>query len=75
MLKEMILFNNPECYAMSEWLDMQKKPNTKLQHLIQKNKFKSRKISELSKIKQNRLAKLNIMLDRLRRRKTCEIDN
>jgi len=45
---------------------MQKQTNTKLRHLLQKNKFKTRKLSELSKTEQNRLAKLNVMLDELR---------
>ena len=34
--------------------------------MLQKNKFKTRKLSELSKTEQNRLAKLNVMLDELR---------
>ena len=54
---------------MSEWQNMQKKPNAKLRDLLQKNKAKPRKLSELSKIEQNRLAKLNLMLDVLKRGK------
>ena len=52
---------------MSEWQDMQQKPNTKLRDLLKSNKAKTRKLSELSKTEQNRLAKLNAMLDELRR--------
>ena len=52
---------------MSEWHDKQKKPNTKLRDLLKSNKAKTRKLSELSKTEQNRLAKLNAMLDELRR--------
>ena len=51
---------------MSEWQDMQQKPNTKLRDLLKTNPAKTRKLSELSKTKQNRLAKLNAMLDELR---------
>ena len=57
---------------MSEWQDMQKQPNIKLLDLL---KAKTRKLSELSKIEQKRLAKLNAMLDELRHGKTCEIVN
>ena len=46
---------------------MQQKPNTKLRDLLKSNKAKTRKLSELSKTEQNRLAKLNGMLDELRR--------
>ena len=46
---------------------MQKKPNTGLRDLLNKKKVKTRKLSELSKTEQNRLAKLNLMLDELRR--------
>ena len=49
---------------MSEWQDMQQKPNTKLRDLLQNKKAKTRKLSELSKTEQNRLAKLNGMLDK-----------
>ena len=52
---------------MSEWQDMQQKPNTKLRDLLKTNPAKTRKLSELSKTEQNRLAKLNAMLDELRR--------
>ena len=46
---------------------MQQKPNTKLGDLLKSNKAKTCKLSELSKTEQNRLAKLNGMLDELRR--------
>ena len=46
---------------------MQQKPNTKLQDLLKSNPAKTRKLSEHSKIEQNRLAKLNSMFDELRR--------
>ena len=46
---------------MSEWQDMQQKPNTKLRDLLQNKKAKTRKLSELSKTEQNRLAKLNLI--------------
>jgi len=46
---------------------MQQKPNTKLRDLLKTNPAKTRKLSELSKTEQNRLAKLNAMLDELRR--------
>ena len=52
---------------MSEWQDMQKKPNTNLRDLLKSKKAETRKLSELSKTEQNRLAKLNGMLDELRR--------
>jgi hypothetical protein len=52
---------------MSEWQDMQQKPNTKLQDLRKSKKAETRKLSELSKTEKNRLAKLNAMLDELRR--------
>ena len=52
---------------MSEWQDMQQKPNTKLRDLQKNNPVKTHKLSELSKTEQNRLAKLNLMLDELRR--------
>ena len=54
---------------MSEWQGMQHKPNTKLRDLLKSKKAKTRKLSELSKIGQNRLAKLKGMLDELRRQK------
>ena len=46
---------------------MQKNPDTKLRDLLRNKKAKTRKLSELSKIEQNRLAKLNAMLDEFRR--------
>ena len=46
---------------------MQQKPNTKLRDLLKSKKAKTRKLSELSKTEQNRLAKLNAMLDELKR--------
>ena len=46
---------------------MQQKPNTKLQDILKSKKAKTRKLSELSKTEQNRLAKLNEMLDELKR--------
>ena len=52
---------------MSEWQDMQKQPNTKLRDLLKGKIAKPRELSELSKTEQNRLAKLNAMLDELRR--------
>ena len=52
---------------MSEWQEMQQEPNTKLRDLLKTNPVKTRKLSELSKTEQNRLAKLNAMLDELRR--------
>ena len=52
---------------MSEWQDMQQKPNTNLRDLLKNKKAKTRKLSELSKTEQNKLAKLNAILDKLRR--------
>jgi hypothetical protein len=52
---------------MSEWQDMQQKPNTKLRDLLKSKKAETGKQSELSKTEQNRLAKLIGMLDELRR--------
>ena len=52
---------------MSEWQGMQKQPNTRVRDLIKSKKAKIRKLSELSKTEQNRLAKLNGMRDELRR--------
>ena len=46
---------------------MQKKQNTKLRDLLKNKKAKTRKLSKLSKTEQNRLVKLNRMLDELRR--------
>ena len=45
---------------------MKQKPNTKLRDLLKNKKAETRKLSELSKTKQNRLAKLNAILDELR---------
>ena len=53
--------------AMSEWQDMQQKPNTMLRDLLKNIKAKTRKLSEFSKTEQNRLAKLNGILDELKR--------
>ena len=55
---------------MSEWQDMKQKPNSKLRDLLKNKKAKTRKQSELSNTEQNRLAKLNAMLDELRRQKS-----
>ena len=52
---------------MSEWQDMQQKPNTKLRDLLKSKKAETRNKSELSKTEQNRLVKLNGMLDELKR--------
>ena len=52
---------------MSECQGMRKLPNTELQDLPKSKKAKTHKPSELSKTEQNRLAKLNGMLDELRR--------
>ena len=57
---------------MSEWQDMQQKPNTKLGDLLKSKKTKTRKLSELCKTEQNRLAKLNAMRDELRRKKNVQ---
>ena len=46
---------------------MQQKPNTRLRNSLKSKKAETRKLSELSKTEQNRLAKLNAMLDELRR--------
>ena len=51
---------------------MQQKPNTKLRDLLKSKNAKTRKLSELSQIEQNRLAKLNGMLDELRRGKNVQ---
>ena len=48
---------------------MRQKSNTKLRDLLESLKAKTRKPSELSKTEQNRLAKLNTMLDQLGREK------
>ena len=46
---------------------MQHKPNTKLRDLLKSKIAKTCELSELSKAEQNKLAKLNGMLDELRR--------
>ena len=51
---------------------MKQKPNTKLRDLLKSKKAKTRKLSELSKTEQNRLAKLNLMLDELIRGKNVQ---
>jgi hypothetical protein len=51
---------------------MQKNPDTKLRDLLRNKKAKTRKLSELSKIEQNRLAKLNAMLDEFRRAENAQ---
>ena len=51
---------------------MQQKPKTKLQDLLKSKKAKTRKLSELSKTEQNRLATLNATLDELRRGKNVQ---
>ena len=61
---------------MSEWQDMQKKPNTKLRNLLKNKKAKHRMLSKLSKTEQNRFAKLNVVLVELRREgnvKNCRL--
>ena len=45
---------------------MKQKPNPKLRDLLNSKKAKILKLSELSKIGQNRLARLNRMLDELK---------
>ena len=51
---------------------MKQKPNTKLRDLLKSKKAKPRKLSKLSKTEQNRLAKLNLMLDELIRGKNVQ---
>jgi hypothetical protein len=51
---------------------MKLKPNTKLRVLLKNKKAKTRKLSELSKTEQNRLAKLIGMLDELIRGKNVQ---
>ena len=41
---------------MNEWQDMQKQPDTGMRDLLKRKKAKPRKLSELSKTEQNRLA-------------------
>jgi len=50
---------------MSEQQNMRQKPNTKFRDLLKSTKDKTRKPNELSKIRQNRLVKLNAILDEL----------
>ena len=57
---------------MSEWQDMQQELNTKLRDLLNNKNAKTCKPSELSKTEQNRLAKLNGMLDELGRGKNVQ---
>ena len=57
---------------MNEWQDMQKQPDTGMRDLLKRKKAKPRKLSELSKTEQNRLAKLNLMLDELKRGKNVQ---
>jgi len=57
---------------MSEWQDMRQKPNINLRDLLKDKKVKTRKLGELSKTEQNRLAKLNAMLETLRRGKNVQ---
>ena len=51
---------------------MKQKPSTNLRDLLKSKKAKTRKLSELSKTEQNRLAKLNLMLDELKRGKNVQ---
>ena len=51
---------------------MQHKPNTKLRDLLKSKIAKTCELSELSKAEQNKLAKLNTMLDELRRGKNVQ---
>ena len=51
---------------------MKKKPNTKLRDLLKSKKANTRKLSELSKTEQNRLAKLIGILDELIRGKNVQ---
>ena len=46
---------------------MQHTPNAKLQDLLKTKQSKTRTLSKLSETEQNRLAKLNAMLDELRK--------
>ena len=43
-----------------------------MRNLLKSKKSKTRKLSELSKTEQNRLAKLNLMLDELKRGKNVQ---
>ena len=51
---------------------MKQKPSTKLRDLLKSKKAETRKQSELSKTEQNRLVKLNLMLDELKRVKNVQ---
>ena len=51
---------------------MQQMPNNNLRDLLKSKKAKTQKPSELSKTEQNRLAKLNTMLDELRRQENVQ---
>ena len=51
---------------------MNQEPNTKLRDLLKSKKAETRKLSELSKTEQNRLAKLNAMLEELKRVKNVQ---
>ena len=55
-----------ELFRLSEWQDLQQKPNTKLQDLFKNKKAKTRNLSVLFKTKQNKLTTLNGMFDELR---------
>ncbi len=57
---------------MSEWQDIQQKPSTKLRALLKNKNAKTRKLSELSKTEQIRLAKLNAIFETLRRGKNVQ---
>ena len=57
---------------MSDWQDVQQKPNTKLQNWLKTKEAKTRGLSELSKTQQNRLAKLNALIDKHRLRKNLQ---
>ena len=54
---------------------MKQKPSTKLRDLLKSKKAKTRKLSELFKTEQSRLAKLNGMLDELGVYKVCVTGN
>ena len=51
---------------------MNQEPNTKLRDLLKSKKAETRKLSELSKTEQNRLPKLNAMLEELKRVKNVQ---
>ena len=58
--------------TMSEWQDLQKKPNANVQDFFKNHKSKTRNLNELSKTEQKRLVKLNGLLDQLTRRKNVQ---